>query len=125
MRLLKILLPIAALSSVLFIFVDRVLAEPFNPNELYDGLIFENLFTYMPLQHNLISHILTLGYAAQLVGLVYFIATLSNIALRYRLFIACFMLSPNTWGVVPRQFIYTVADITSKVFYGAILRYIT
>jgi hypothetical protein len=28
------------------------------------------------------------------------------------------------WGVVTRQIIYTVADITSKVIYGAILSYI-
>ncbi len=31
---------------------------------------------------------------------------------------------PTAWGVVTRQIIYTVADITSKVIYGAILSYI-
>lgn len=30
----------------------------------------------------------------------------------------------SSWGVVTRQIIYTVADITSKVIYGAILSYI-
>jgi bacteriorhodopsin len=49
------------------------------------GLNFENYLTYSPLQHDIISHVLTLGYAAQLAGLVYFLATLSNIAPRYRL----------------------------------------
>lgn len=34
------------------------------------------------------------------------------------------VLLPTAWGAVIRQIIYTVADISSKVIYGAILGYI-
>lgn len=85
MNLLKRLAPITALSSLLLIFVSRVQAAPLNPDEVFDGLNIENIFSYSPLQHDIVSHILTLGYAAQLAGLVYFLATLNNVAPRYRL----------------------------------------
>lgn len=49
------------------------------------GLVFENTLTYTPLQHDIISHVLTLGYAAQAAGFAYFVLSSSNIAQRYRL----------------------------------------
>jgi len=85
MHLVKKLIPIAALSALLLIFISRVHAAPLDASEVVDGLNFENLFIYTPLQHDIVSHVLTLGYAAQLAGLVYFLATLSNVAPRYRL----------------------------------------
>ncbi|MFI6243174.1 bacteriorhodopsin [Micromonospora sp. NPDC050795] len=46
---------------------------------------FENEFSYNVIQYTLVSHVLTLGYAVMAAGLVYFLATMSNIAPRYRL----------------------------------------
>jgi len=40
-----------------------------------EGTIMENLLTYSPVQHQLISHLLTLGVSAMAVGFVYFITT--------------------------------------------------
>lgn len=90
MRLLKKLLPIAAVSLFSLLFVFTAVSHAQTPSlpgaEQYpDGLVFENLFSYSPLQHDIVSHVLTLGYAAQAAGLVYFLATLNNIAPRYRL----------------------------------------
>jgi bacteriorhodopsin len=48
-------------------------------------LNFENLLIYTPAQHAIIANVLTLGYAAQAAGLVYFLATQNSIAPRYRL----------------------------------------
>jgi bacteriorhodopsin len=45
----------------------------------------ENLLSYSPLQYQIVSHILVLGFAAQAAGFVYFITTLRNVAPRYRL----------------------------------------
>ncbi|GAB4243478.1 MAG: bacteriorhodopsin-like [Elainellaceae cyanobacterium] len=85
MRLTQKLIPIAALSFLFLMSVSQVYAAPLAAGEIFDGITFENLLTYTPLQHDLVSHVLTLGYAAQAAGLVYFLATLSNIAPRYRL----------------------------------------
>ncbi|MEK8110409.1 hypothetical protein NKG94_50995 [Micromonospora sp. M12] len=41
---------------------------------------FENEFSYNVIQYTLVSHVLTLGYAVMAAGLVYFLATMSNIA---------------------------------------------
>jgi bacteriorhodopsin len=54
-------------------------------NRIAEGINFENLFAYTPIQHDVASHVLTLGYAAQAAGLVYFLASMSNVAPRYRL----------------------------------------
>lgn len=48
------------------------------------GLNMENLFTYSPLQHQLISHLLILGVSAQAVGFVYFVGTRKRSASRYQ-----------------------------------------
>ncbi|MBE9181683.1 bacteriorhodopsin [Oculatella sp. LEGE 06141] len=88
MRLFRKLLPIAAVPffSLLFSTIGRAQTAPLlSASEYPDGLNFENILAYSPLQHDIISHVLTLGYAAQAAGLVYFLATLSNIAPRYRL----------------------------------------
>lgn len=88
MNLPRKLIPIAGLTGVftaLIAFASRVQAAPLNPDQIVDGINFENLFTYTPIQYDIVSHVLTLGYAAQAAGLVYFLATLSNIAPRYRL----------------------------------------
>jgi bacteriorhodopsin len=45
----------------------------------------ENLLTYNPVQWQIVAHILVLGFAAQAAGLVYFLATLRNVAPRYRI----------------------------------------
>jgi len=43
-----------------------------------EGTIMENLLTYSPVQHQLISHLLTLGVSVMAVGFVYFITTNSR-----------------------------------------------
>jgi len=45
----------------------------------------ENLLTYSPVQWQIVAHILVLGFAAQAAGLVYFLATLRDLAPRYRI----------------------------------------
>jgi bacteriorhodopsin len=44
----------------------------------------ENVVEFTPLQFDLISNILTIGYAAHFAGLAYFILTRKNVAPRYR-----------------------------------------
>lgn len=44
----------------------------------------ENFLTYTPLQHDLISHLLTLGVGAMAVGFVYFVMTMGRSASQYR-----------------------------------------
>jgi bacteriorhodopsin len=44
----------------------------------------ENAVTFSPLQFDLISNILTIGYAAHFAGLAYFILSRNNVAPRYR-----------------------------------------
>lgn len=56
-----------------------------NIDNISTGLNFENLLTYTPMQHSIVQGFLTLGYAAQAAGLVYFLSTMGSIAPRYRL----------------------------------------
>jgi bacteriorhodopsin len=44
----------------------------------------ENFLVYTPLQHDLISHLLTLGVGAMAVGFVYFLTTMGRSESRYR-----------------------------------------
>jgi len=44
----------------------------------------ENFLVYTPLQHDLISHLLTLGVGAMAVGFVYFLMTMGRSASQYR-----------------------------------------
>jgi bacteriorhodopsin len=44
----------------------------------------ENAVTFSPLQFDLISNILTIGYAAHFAGLAYFVLSRNNVAPRYR-----------------------------------------
>lgn len=46
---------------------------------------FENFFVYNALEYDIISHILTLGYAVMLAALLYFILTIRTVAPRYRI----------------------------------------
>jgi bacteriorhodopsin len=46
---------------------------------------FENFFTYSPMAYDMVAHVLTLGYAAMLAGLFYFILTLKTVAPKYRI----------------------------------------
>lgn len=48
-------------------------------------LSFENLFTYSPMAHDMVAHVLTLGYAVMLAALAYFILTIRTVAPRYRI----------------------------------------
>ena len=48
-------------------------------------LTMENYFSYSPVAHDIVSHVLTLGYAAMAAGLVYFLATSQRAAPRYRI----------------------------------------
>lgn len=48
-------------------------------------LTMENFFSYSPVAYDLVSHVLTLGYAAMAAGLVYFLATSQRSAPHYRL----------------------------------------
>ena len=88
MRSTRKLIPIALLSCLFLIglpIVGLAQADPLQPGEVAVGTVFENLFIYTPLQHDIVSHVLTLGFAAQAAGLVYFLATLNNVAPRFRL----------------------------------------
>lgn len=46
---------------------------------------FENLFSYSPVGHDIVAHVLTLGYAVMLAALAYFVLTLRTVAPRYRI----------------------------------------
>lgn len=46
---------------------------------------FENFFVYNALEYDIISHILTLGYAVMLAALLFFILTIRTVAPRYRI----------------------------------------
>ena len=48
-------------------------------------LNFENLFSYSPMAYDMISHVLTLGYAVMLAALFYFILTIKSVAPKYRI----------------------------------------
>lgn len=48
------------------------------------GLNLENLFIYTPLQHDIISHLLTLGVGAMATGFVYFVLTMRRSKPRYQ-----------------------------------------
>ena len=92
MRLIKNLIPfflvtlfVAILGSLSPAMSQTPNTEALNIDNISTGLNFENLLTYTPMQHSIVEGFLTLGYAAQAAGLVYFLATMSNIAPRYRL----------------------------------------
>ncbi len=90
MPLIKKLIPLVVVSAVLIAIAVPILAQaqsPLPPDAIRvsPGINFENLLNYTPFQHGIVGHVLTLGYAAQAAGLVYFLATLNNIAPRYRL----------------------------------------
>lgn len=90
MRLIRKLIPLAVISIVLVVLASQVQAQtPVGPGSgtgrIPVGLNFENLFSYTPLQHGIIAHVLTLGYATQAAGFAYFVTTSNNIAPRYRL----------------------------------------
>lgn len=53
-------------------------------NEFPQGLNLENILLYTPLQHDLISHLLTLGVGAMAVGFVYFVITMRRSAPEYQ-----------------------------------------
>ena len=46
---------------------------------------FENFFVYNALEFDIVSHILTLGYAVMLAALLYFVLTIRTVAPRYRI----------------------------------------
>lgn len=48
-------------------------------------LNFENLFSYSPMGYDMVSHVLTLGYAVMLAALFYFILTMKMVAPQYRI----------------------------------------
>ena len=45
----------------------------------------ENLFSYSPMAYEMVSHVLTLGFAVMLAALFYFILTIRSVAPRYRI----------------------------------------
>ncbi len=47
-------------------------------------LNLENVLTFTPVQFDIISHVLTIGYAAHFAGLAYFVLSRKNVAPRYR-----------------------------------------
>ena len=47
-------------------------------------LNFENLYSYSPMAYDMVSHVLTLGYAVMLAALFYFILTMKTVAPQYR-----------------------------------------
>ena len=46
---------------------------------------FENFFAYEPMAYDMVAHVLTLGYATMLAGLLYFVLTLKTVAPKYRI----------------------------------------
>ena len=46
---------------------------------------FENFFSYSPMAYDMVAHVLTLGYAAMLASLFYFILTIKSVAPKYRI----------------------------------------
>lgn len=46
---------------------------------------FENFFSYTPLEFDIVSHTLTLGFAVMLAALFYFVLTIRTVAPRYRI----------------------------------------
>ncbi|MBE9076171.1 bacteriorhodopsin [Romeria aff. gracilis LEGE 07310] len=72
--------------------IDLPAAFGFMPNvvaqlgtfEIPQGLNLENILVYSPLQHDLISHLLTLGVGAMAVGFVYFLTTKRQSAPAYQ-----------------------------------------
>lgn len=46
---------------------------------------FENFFSYDPMAYDIVAHVLTLGYASMLAGLLYFALTLKTVAPKYRI----------------------------------------
>ncbi len=46
---------------------------------------FENLFSYSPMEYDIVSHTLTLGFAVMLAALFYFVLTIRTVAPRYRI----------------------------------------
>lgn len=48
------------------------------------GLNLENILIYTPLQHDIVSHLLTLGVGSMAVGFVYFILTRKQAAPAYQ-----------------------------------------
>lgn len=58
-----------------------------------EGTIMENLLTYSPVQHQLISHLLTLGVSAMGVGFVYFMTTTKQSSPRFQPSSTCRRLS--------------------------------
>lgn len=86
-RKMRKIVSIAALSLfgvMLFGIGSQVQAQTSTTAEA-SFLNLENLLTYSPVQHAIISNVLTLGYAAMAAGLVYFLATLARVSPRYRL----------------------------------------
>lgn len=47
--------------------------------------ILENWFTYSPMQYDIVSHILVLGFGVMVAAFVYFLATAKQVAPKYRL----------------------------------------
>jgi bacteriorhodopsin len=45
----------------------------------------ENLFSYSPMAYQMVSHVLTLGFAVMLAALFYFVLTMRTVAPRYRI----------------------------------------
>lgn len=45
----------------------------------------ENLFSYSPMAYEMVSHVLTLGFAVMLAALFYFVLTIRTVAPRYRI----------------------------------------
>lgn len=91
-RLVNKLLPIgAAVFAFIFVLFTTQANAQVSPTaevpltQVSTGLVLENILTYTPLQHDLVSHVLTLGYAAQAAGFAYFVLSSNNVAQRYRL----------------------------------------
>jgi bacteriorhodopsin len=68
-------------ASVFSGFPDLLLGQA---QPIPQGLNLENFLVYTPLQHDLISHLLTLGVGAMAVGFVYFITTMGRSESQYR-----------------------------------------
>jgi hypothetical protein len=69
---------------VLMALFSAAWAQP-EGSQAINPLTMENYFSYSPVAHDIVAHVLTLGYAAMIAGLVYFLATSQRSSPQYRL----------------------------------------
>lgn len=89
-----------------------------HPAAMIPNIPFENFFVYDPMAYDMVAHVLTLGYASMLAGLLYFALTLKTVSPKYRIssvlsvvvMVSAFLLlyeQSQNWN---QAFLYNAAD---------------